>query len=212
MLSMKKLAVACVVGMCSSAVLAGTTTLGTSGWDMAWAGEGVLITLDGQTSSSVTISIEKTLDAVGQGEVPSAVVTFIQTEPNAVGQIILASEKVHNNSWPLIWAGYRWILSPTQNVAFDPLASAWNHPPFTGEMWDPGLNWLAVAEGGEVLPGGTFEPFGRLVIDVDTQGGAVVFALKQVVIPGGMIPEPTSLALVGLGAAVLLRRSRRRRA
>ena len=212
MLSMKRLAVVCVVGMSSSAVLAGTMTLGTSGWDMAWAAEGVFITIDDVTSSSVTISIEKTLDAVGQGQVPSAIVTFIQTDPQAVGQIIIGSEKVHNNSSPLIWAGYQWILCPTQKVAFDPIASAWNHPPFTAELWDSALNWLAVAEGGEVLPGGTFEPFGRLVINVDTKGGAVVFGLKQLVIPGGNIPEPTSLALMGLGAAALLRRSRRRRA
>lgn len=219
----KQFSVVLVVGMCASVVSGGI--LEDSGWTAMWAGDDISVFVEGVTDTSVTLRIDKSLESLGFGQLPTATIIFVQTDPAAVDKIIIASENVLNDSG-IPWDGYRWVLTPSSKVSFNQQESNWNYPPFGGAIWDPdpSSDWLTVGNtgldenfhGDTVMPGEVFSPNGSLVIDVNTQlGSSVVFGFKQIAVPyeEAPVPEPaTMMTMVLVGAGALIRRRRRRSA
>lgn len=209
MKTVKNLGIALVVGVvisCSPSLRADVIPLGDSGWNIAWAGDDIEVSVQNVDPSSVTIDIVKYLRAQTFGQLPDATVTFVQTDPLAVGTIIVASETVRNDTGQY-WGGFRWILTPTVKASFDEAASDWNAAPFTQIEWHPHI----VVAGAGTVGIDPFTPGGSpgLVIDVNTQSGSTVFSLRQVALPSGPIPEPTTLALLALSGGILFRKARR---
>jgi len=207
--------VALAVMVCSSPSRADMIPLGDSGWTASWAGDDIAVSVMTEDNASVTIEITKILHAQTLGQLPAATVMFIQTDPQAVDRIIVGKETISNDTGQF-WGEFRWILTPTTNVAFNQVASDWDVTPF------PQVDWLphsVVASGSindvqELVGVGPFIPQGDpgLVIDINTQSGSTVFGLKQVAVPTDIpLPEPVTLAVLIMGGGLVFGKSRRSR-
>lgn len=207
--------VALAVMACCSPSRADMIQLGGSGWMASWAGDDIAVNVVTADTASVTIEIIKTLQSQTLGQLPAATIMFIQTDPQAVDRIIVSQETVHNDTM-MFWGEYRWILTPTANVAFNETASDWDVTPFTQVDWLP---HSVVASGDinnvqQLVGVGPFTPQGDpgLVIDINTQSGSTVFGLKQVAVPTDIpLPEPVTLAVLVMGGGLVFGKSRRSR-
>ena len=180
-----------------------------SGWTASLFGAATGITtvevdLD---ESTVNITIEKDFGPYevddGEIEFPIAKITFNQVldDDNTVSRIIIDSESIDNNTGAA-WTQFEWLVVPTGAAAFNTGESAgWNVSPFASSTFVDS-NTLKAFDG-TIANGATFSPSGGLVIDIDlsASGSPIAFDLKQRV-----VPEPTCLAMLVLGAAAILRR------
>ena len=183
----------------------GTTV---AGWRIDYDADTTVMREDPATTT-LTISVSKTLRSGGSGEMPRNAILFTgPTSGNTIDQIIVSAESVKNASG-FDWTGYRWEITPNGQVGFDSLASAWTVTPFdpvTSGSWDSFVSGRAGSlevSGGPVPHNDTFSPAGSLVIDVSDD--PAFFSFKQIA-----VPEPVSATLMLLALPAIIARRRRK--
>jgi len=212
-----------VIALCASTAMGDAIPLdkggASSGWSVTPSHTDILVEVDSITSTAVTISITKTLDAPSAGELSTRNLVFQQTgtDANTVSQIIIADEEITNDSG-YTWTAYRWVILSAVSgdpAKFNTTASAsWDVTPFTTSQWVGVSGSLAdeLKASGGLIPDDSdanpdFTPSGNLVIDVDTSGMMpVVFSFKQIA-----VPEPCAMGIVAVGGMFLLRRRKHRK-
>ena len=165
-------------------------------------------------------SIQKEFtDGPGVGGLfPAINILFSQTadDIDTLTTLVLTNEDIMNMTGAQ-WDDYHWQVLDGGEVWFDvPASLAWDVSPFTnpatfddpgGLFGDANKATHIDANGGIVPNGGSFMPglaAGDLVLQVDLSGEEPMnFTLKQF-----PTPEPSTLLLIGFGAAVLARRRR----
>lgn len=224
--------VAFVAALCAtSAVQAGSIDLcgGAAGWRATWDNslDGLvqIIAADCSQLANGRVFIEKSAEFT-QGPSPSGVfptiaITFQQTGPTNVNRIIIEDEII-TNSTGSPWTDFHMDLIDSGDAWFDVAATAgsggpppigFSIAPFTQASFTnfigPGPTRLDILGG--VVPHGTIwfpgsgALDGELHIAVNPHASApfTTFSLKET-----PTPEPASLSLLAIGAAVALRRRR----
>ncbi len=196
--------------------LAGTVTLGTSGWKATWAASldpYVNILVDSESPDAVFI--EKHAEFIqdpGFGNIfPPIPITFMQTQVNAVPRIVIVEETI-TNSTGTRWTDFHMQLMEGDDAVFnvaDTDASAggmgFDTSPFSIQNFGADGTTLDL-RGGVVPIGGVWNPGGGpnggdLIIDVAVGSGTTadpltVFTLKE----RPSIPEPTAVVMAGIAA------------
>jgi hypothetical protein len=205
---------------------AAVVPLGTSGWTASWDSSldpFLSVVVDGQNANSVFI--QKIVQFVGPppGGLSPIAVTFTQTAPGAVPNIVIEDEVVTNQTG-VPWLDFHMDITDSGDAAFNPaLTAASGGPPPIGFSIAPfttasfgtsasGPNTTLDIGGGVIAPGATWFPGagpngdGSLFITTNPHPTApfTVFTLKE----RPTVPEPASLSVVALGALTLLRRGR----
>ena len=160
------------------------------------------------------------------GYLPAIFLNFTQVNPDAstASKIVILDEDIQNNT-ARDWIDFHWYLFGYGNARFNTAETFpsdyklpgdnFNLTPFSGRSWSsqgtgPGEVEALNAFTGVVSKGDSFTPGGgpnggELVIDVDlTAARPGFFILKEL----PTIPEPATLFLVTIGAALLIRRRR----
>lgn len=189
-----------------------------SGWQVSFPDSQMInIVVDAVTPDVVVIQkFVNYEDPPGPGGVfPGVNLDFVQTQPDnaTVPTIIIADESLTNLTGAP-WGGFNWLVVDGGNAWFNvPASEDFSTSPFNNQTYggfvggDPDRATTLRTSGGVVPHLGSFFPgagAGELVIDVDLAASAIAsFDLKQI-----PTPEPATLALLGLGAAVMMRRRR----
>ncbi len=160
------------------------------------------------------------------GYLPAIFLNFTQVNPDesTASKIVILDEDIQNNT-ARDWIDFHWYLFGYGNARFNTAETFpsdyklpgdnFNLSPFSGRSWSsqgtgPGQVEALNAFTGVVAKGDSFTPGGgpnggELVIDVDlTAARPGFFILKEL----PTIPEPATLSLVTIGAALLIRRRR----
>lgn len=185
-----------------------------SGWEASWDDSldpYVDITVDDVIFGSNAVYITKVAEFT-QGPVnglfPSIIIMFRQVSVNAVENIIVSEEFV-TNSTGRDWSDFHILVTGGNDVAFNEANSSdFSVDPFTVATFSDSRH-LDIS-GGIVADGETWEP-GTAGVGDDLWIQATLreteplttFFLKE-----RPTPEPATLALLGLGASVALRRRR----
>lgn len=220
--------VALAAGLLSfSSAQAGSIDLcgGAAGWRATWDNslDGLvqIITSDCSQLANGRVFIEKSAQFT-QGPNPSGVfptiaITFTQTAPTNVTRIIIEDEII-TNSTGAAWTDFHMDLIDSGDAFFDVAATlgsggpppiGFSIAPFTQAGFSNGDTRLDIF-GGVVPNGGIWFPGGgvsngelHIAVNPHAQAPFTVFTLKET-----PTPEPASLALLGIGAAVAFRRRR----
>jgi hypothetical protein len=182
--------------------------------------------VDGQSANAVFI--EKNAQFVGPpgpgGLIDPYAVTFTQTSANALPNIVIVEEAITNQTG-VAWLDFHFDITDSGDAQFNVAATAgsggpppigFSIAPFTTAVFGnsvAGPNTVLDIAGGVVPNGATWNPGagpggdGALWITTNPHTSApyTVFTLKE----RPTIPEPSSLAILALGALPLLRRSRK---
>jgi len=213
--------------LAANAVQAGSIDLcdGNAGWRATWDNslDGLvqIIASDCSQLASGRVFIEKSAQFT-QGPSPSGVfptiaITFTQTGPTNVTRIIIEDEII-TNSTGVPWTDFHMDLIDSGDAVFDVAATAgsggpppigFSIAPFTIAGFSNGNTRLDIMGG--VVPNGTTWFPGSGVLDGElhiavnphAQAPFTTFSLKET-----PTPEPASLSLLAIGAAVALRRRR----
>ncbi len=193
----------------------GTTN---SGWQAVLPDNvNVGIVVDRITDSYVRIEISKSFVEAPEGGVFDPItIIFQQVLPDdqTVSIIQITDESITNNTG-VDWTEYHWQLLD-QAAAFDIAAtedSDFSIDPFTNMSWVAATGWSELyasaldVDGGVVAAGESFFPgldSGRLYINVNLALEDSNFGFAQ-----NPTPEPTTMALMGLGALAVIRRKRK---
>lgn len=202
---------------------AAVVPLGETGWQASWDSS-----LDGRMdiiASAVVgdaVFIEK-FAVFNQPPVndviPPILIEFRQIAPTTINHFVIDDE-ILINSTGVTWTDFHMeLVDPTGGTAFDPVATAasqgpgpigWTIDPFTLAVFSGGNKNLDIW-GGDLPPGSAWFPGngaynGQLWIDVTpTADNSASFVLIERPTLTG-IPEPATLALLGIGGVALLRR------
>ena len=215
---------ACLTFACllvASVAQAGMTVKLGGGWEVE-IGDPTAIGINVDTVGNDFIAIELSKDfrspPLPNGNFPGLDIIFRQIGGDAgtVPNIVILDESVTNQTGT-DWTDYHMTVGTGGNVWFDTIDSAgFSMSPFTNSMFmDPGNVFGGNpsratdlwADGGLVFNNSSFFPGagpGELVISVDLSGDDVAFVLSEY-----PTPEPATLALLGLGGLVCLRRRSR---
>jgi hypothetical protein len=157
------------------------------------------------------------------GLIPPILIEFQQTDPAAATHIVIDDEIITNNTG-VTWTDFHMrLVDPSGGTVFDPVATAgshgtgpigWTIDPFTLAVFT-GTQRLDIWGGAvsHVSPGNIWYPGngaynGQLWINVTPQpDNSASFVLVERPTTTG-IPEPVSLALLGIGGVALLGRRR----
>lgn len=210
-----------------SAAQAGSIDLcgGAAGWRATWDNslDGLvqIIASDCSQLANGRVFIEKSAQFT-QGPSPSGVfptisITFNQTAVTNVTRIIIEDEII-TNSTGSDWTDFHMDLIDSGDAVFDVAATAgsggpppigFSIAPFTIAGFSNGNTRLdilggVVPNGSQWFPGsGALDGELHIAVNPHAQAPFTVFSLKET-----PTPEPTSLAMLALGAAAVLRRRR----
>lgn len=226
MLKKASLAALAVAGLSlgASSALAGSVTLGTSGWSASWDSSldaRLGIVFDGESTDSVFV--EKfatfTTNEMTNGVPSGLVVTFHKDSTNAKPFLVIDNEAV-TNSTNATWNGFQFILAPAgSGVTFDTGKTAgppaFSINPFTTATYSPDSTVLTVGGGslGSTSPNNTWFPGTSGALWITTAGASTTldnFSFKELPIvgpgpgPGPAVPLPAAAwsgltGLIGLG-------------
>lgn len=191
-----------------------------SGWDVTYetTEADVVVDMVNLESGFVVIEISKDFYPPQGPSLPTIGLDFSQrlSDGSTVSTIIIADEAITNLTG-VDWTAFRWELLSEGNVWFDVVASGafgiQPAPHFQTQTWQmtaPGKADVLTASDGLVANGTSYYPGvddSDLVIQTNLDSDdSVSFALKQT-----PVPEPVSLAVLGLGlvATAWMRRMRR---
>ena len=174
-----------------------------SGWSATLAGTVESITvIDVVLGESMTLEIEKDFVGMDGDQFPVGLIIFSPNGPAvSVPKIIIQSEGIENNTGH-DWTSYHWAIMNAGVAHFNTTeSSGWTVSPYTNLTWQNA--WNLFADEGVVCDGGTFNPNGGLVIDIDAEES---FTFKQF-----PVPEPAVMLILLFGLpAVILRKFKQR--
>ena len=198
-----------------------------SGWAMSVAvdsqgGEVMVPYVYGVTDNAVVIELDKVFDKPFEGAAaPAITVEFTKTSANATQEIIIRDEYVKNQSGSM-WLDYHMhlVVGPSNpNAGFDPAYvpygdqlenvsyssnTGYNDLPIQLNFVDTNGSGVSSSPGNNIFQPGYAG--GQVVIVTDPAMG-VGQSVKLSEVP--TIPEPATIALLGIGAALSLARKKR---
>lgn len=190
-----------------------------SGWQASFPDNAMVnLVVDAVTPDAVFIQkfVDFDQPAGAGGVIPAVNIDFTQTQPNGdtVPNIVIVDEALTNLTGT-DWGGFDWLILGRNEAWFDvSLSSEFDTSPFVNQTFggflggDANRATTLFTDGGVVPHLQTFFPgsgTGDLWIGIDLGIADITsFVLKE-----RAVPEPTSLVLLGIGAALLARRRSR---
>ncbi len=195
------------------------------GWQASWdASLDPFVSITPLSVGPDAVFIKKTAEFTQGPQIgglfPAIPIVFTQTDPGAVGSIVIEEEEI-TNSTGVEWTDFHFEILDGNDAFFDPAATAasggpgpigFDVAPFTQASFSDNDQVLDVL-GGVVPDGAVWRPGddaagdGALWLTLNTGDGAstpfTTFTLKET-----PTPTPGSLALVGLAGLACLRRGR----